>query len=124
MNYQKICSYCLKDLTPRPLDVMERRFGLKGGERETLEAIGATHSITRERVRQIELEGILKIKPQLENNQELFNDFKKVVESTISRLNKEKKTFSLEDLLKDQKLNKDIFASYIGISKNIQKNSE
>ena len=186
INYQKICSDCLKDLTPRTLDVIERRFGLKSGQRETLESIGTTHGITRERVRQIELEGISKIKPQLKNNQDLFNDFKKVlsgfgglkkedellevfggsklknhvyfllsnltgfnkyqednnfysfwnsekdsfakakkvVESTISRLNKEKKTFSLEDLLKDQKLNKDIFASYIGISKNIQKNSE
>lgn len=186
MNYQKICSDCLKDLTPRTMSVIEGRFGLESGKRETLEAIGAIHGITRERVRQIELEGILKIRPQLEKNQELFNNFekvlsgfgglkkedellevlggsklknhvyfllsnlagferyqedgnfysfwnnqkdsfnkaKKVVESTISRLEKEKKTFSFNDLLRDQKLNKDVFASYIGISKNIQKNPE
>lgn len=186
MNYQKICKDCLKDLTPRTVDVIERRFGLKGGGRETLEAIGETHGITRERVRQIELEGILKIKPQLEKNQELFNNFhkilsgfgglkkekelleilsgnklenqvyfllsnltgfkryqedesfysfwnnqkdsfvkaKKVVESTINRLEKEKKTFSLSGLSRGQELNKEVFASYIGISKDIQKNPE
>lgn len=186
MNYQKICKDCLKDLTPRTLDVIERRFGLKNGERETLEAIGATHGITRERVRQIELEGISKIKPQLEKNQELFNNFekvlsgfgglkkeeelleflggrklknhiyfllsnlagferyqedgnfysfwnnrkdsflkaKKVVELTISRLEKEKKTLSLDDFLKSQKLDRDVFTSYMGISKDIQKNPE
>jgi hypothetical protein len=35
-------------------DVVERRFGLKDGNRETLEAIGQDYGITRERVRQIE----------------------------------------------------------------------
>lgn len=35
-------------------DVVERRFGLKNGTRETLEAIGQNYGITRERVRQIE----------------------------------------------------------------------
>lgn len=35
-------------------DVIERRFGLKDGKRETLEAVGQGYGITRERVRQIE----------------------------------------------------------------------
>ncbi len=35
-------------------DVIERRFGLKDGNRETLEAVGQNYGITRERVRQIE----------------------------------------------------------------------
>lgn len=35
-------------------DVIERRFGLKDGRRETLEAVGQDYGITRERVRQIE----------------------------------------------------------------------
>ncbi len=35
-------------------DVVERRFGLKDGNRQTLEAIGSNYGITRERVRQIE----------------------------------------------------------------------
>lgn len=38
----------------RMRDVVEKRFGLRGGKRKTLEAIGKEYKITRERVRQIE----------------------------------------------------------------------
>jgi len=40
--------------TRRMRDVLERRFGLKNGHKATLEEIGQTYKITRERVRQIE----------------------------------------------------------------------
>jgi len=39
-------------------DVAQRRFGLKDGQRETLEAIGQSYGITRERVRQIESDAL------------------------------------------------------------------
>lgn len=39
-------------------DITRRRFGLENGQRETLEAIGQDYGITRERVRQIELDAI------------------------------------------------------------------
>lgn len=38
----------------RMRDVVEKRYGLKGGRSKTLEAIGKEYKITRERVRQIE----------------------------------------------------------------------
>ncbi|MGD0976797.1 MAG: sigma factor-like helix-turn-helix DNA-binding protein [Minisyncoccia bacterium] len=41
-------------LNPRNRDVISRRFGLKTGKKETLESIGQSYGITRERVRQIE----------------------------------------------------------------------
>lgn len=41
-------------LNTRNRDVIARRFGLKTGEKQTLESIGRTYGITRERVRQIE----------------------------------------------------------------------
>ncbi len=41
-------------LNTRNRDVVSRRFGLKTGEKQTLESIGKTYGITRERVRQIE----------------------------------------------------------------------
>lgn len=45
----------LKGLTSRRMrNVIEKRYGLKGGRKKTLEAIGAEYRITRERVRQIE----------------------------------------------------------------------
>lgn len=44
----------VKTLNPRNRDIVSRRFGLKTGTKETLESIGKSYSITRERVRQIE----------------------------------------------------------------------
>ncbi|MBZ9569812.1 hypothetical protein KJA16_02735 [Patescibacteria group bacterium] len=75
LNYQKICQDLLKDLPQRTKDVIEQRFGLKTGKRKTLEAIGKNYGITRERVRQIEADGFLKLKPKLEKYQEAFQYF-------------------------------------------------
>ncbi len=44
----------VKTLNPRNRDIVSRRFGLKNGTKETLESIGKSYGITRERVRQIE----------------------------------------------------------------------
>jgi hypothetical protein len=44
----------IKNLSTRNKDIISRRFGLRNGKRETLEAIGQSYKITRERVRQIE----------------------------------------------------------------------
>ncbi len=44
----------VKVLATRNRDIITRRFGLQTGERETLESIGQSYGITRERVRQIE----------------------------------------------------------------------
>lgn len=53
----------LTELPKRSSSVLEKRFGLgKSGKRFTLEAIGKTYDITRERVRQIERDGILRVK--------------------------------------------------------------
>ena len=49
---------------PRIREVIERRFGLKSGKAETLEAIGQDYGITRERVRQIEENGIKVLKSE------------------------------------------------------------
>ncbi len=46
----------------RTRDVVARRFGLKEGRRHTLEAIGKNYGITRERVRQIEENGLAHLK--------------------------------------------------------------
>lgn len=42
----------------RMRDVLEKRFGLKGGSKRTLEAVGKEYRITRERVRQIEADAL------------------------------------------------------------------
>ena len=46
----------------RMRDVLERRFGLKGADKATLEEIGQSYKITRERVRQIEADAIRRVR--------------------------------------------------------------
>lgn len=76
-NYQKICRELLKDLPQRQREVVSRRFALAEGsvKRETLESIGKSFGITRERVRQIEEEGLEKIKPKVAQYPKVFQYF-------------------------------------------------
>ena len=53
-NLTKAVAQLVKTLNPRNRDIVSRRFGLKNGTKETLESIGKSYGITRERVRQIE----------------------------------------------------------------------
>lgn len=50
----KTAALLMKSLSTRNRDIISRRFGLKTGRKETLESIGKSYGITRERVRQIE----------------------------------------------------------------------
>lgn len=52
----------LQGLTPREREVLERRYGIHGGEDETLEEIGRSCSLTRERIRQIEAKALRKMR--------------------------------------------------------------
>ncbi|MGB9670263.1 MAG: RNA polymerase sigma factor RpoS [Halothiobacillaceae bacterium] len=52
----------LARLEPKQREVVERRFGLHGHEPHTLEAIGDILGVTRERVRQIQLEALRRLR--------------------------------------------------------------
>ena len=52
----------LQELTPKQREVLSRRFGLMGFEPDTLENVGAEIGLTRERVRQIQLEALRRLK--------------------------------------------------------------
>lgn len=53
-DIDRIIKALTEGLSQRQIDVLTRRFSLKGGNRLTLAAIGKEFNITRERVRQIE----------------------------------------------------------------------
>jgi RNA polymerase primary sigma factor len=52
----------LRSLTPREREVIELRFGLRDGHPRTLEEVARAYGITRERIRQIEARGLLKLR--------------------------------------------------------------
>lgn len=54
INYSQIYTKLTRGLSPKTKDIFDRRFGVKTGKIETLESIGNSLGITRERVRQIE----------------------------------------------------------------------
>jgi hypothetical protein len=76
-SYLQVCQSLIYDLPKRQKEVILSRFGLKTKGRKTLESIGRDFAITRERVRQIEEDGLNKIKLKAQNCQEIFQYFKK-----------------------------------------------
>lgn len=58
----------LNYLTDRQREVIARRFGLRGHERETLEEVGRNIHLTRERVRQIQFEAMRRLREMLVEN--------------------------------------------------------
>ncbi len=52
----------LETLTPRESKVLKLRFGLEDGRQRTLEEVGKTFDITRERIRQIEAKALRKLR--------------------------------------------------------------
>ncbi|GAC31761.1 RNA polymerase sigma factor RpoS [Paraglaciecola polaris] len=67
----------LEDLNPKQREVLARRFGLLGYEPSTLEDVGVEIGLTRERVRQIQVEALRRLKDMLGhkglNLESLFN---------------------------------------------------
>ena len=56
----------LNELSDKQREVVERRFGLNGREIATLEQVGADIGVTRERVRQIQVEALRRLRSMLE----------------------------------------------------------
>jgi len=58
---------CLAQLSDKQREVVERRFGLHGYSVSTLEEVGKEIGVTRERVRQIQMDALKKLKKILEH---------------------------------------------------------
>jgi RNA polymerase primary sigma factor len=58
---ERICEV-LRSLAPREREVIELRFGLRDGQPLTLDEVAKIYGITRERIRQIEARGLLKLR--------------------------------------------------------------
>lgn len=58
----------LHELNDKQREVLERRFGLNGRKSATLEEVGADIGVTRERVRQIQVEALRRLRVLMEKN--------------------------------------------------------
>ena len=61
LNLKEQTSSVLKTLTPREEKVIKMRFGLDDGSEHTLEEVGQSFAVTRERIRQIEAKALRKL---------------------------------------------------------------
>ena len=61
-NLKEQTSSVLKTLTPREEKVIKMRFGLDDGSEHTLEEVGQSFAVTRERIRQIEAKALRKLR--------------------------------------------------------------
>jgi len=68
-NYSKICEDIFEILPNRQKEILERRFGILTGEKETLDSIGKDFNLTRERIRQIEKESFAKMEKEKEKRE-------------------------------------------------------
>ncbi|MGH9445992.1 MAG: RNA polymerase sigma factor RpoD, partial [Terriglobia bacterium] len=62
INLREQTEAVLKTLTPREEKVIKMRFGLDDGSEHTLEEVGQSFAVTRERIRQIEAKALRKLR--------------------------------------------------------------
>jgi len=62
LNLKEQTNSVLKTLTPREEKVIKMRFGLDDGSEHTLEEVGQSFAVTRERIRQIEAKALRKLR--------------------------------------------------------------
>jgi len=89
-DYAKICASLLRTLPQKQKEVILRRFALSsvalpgeaGAKRGTLESNGKDIGVTRERVRQIEKDAFLALKPEVKKYQKIFQYLKDSLKKT------------------------------------------
>ena len=62
LNLRAQTAQVLKSLSPREEQVIKMRFGLDDGSEHTLEEVGQSFAVTRERIRQIEAKALRKLR--------------------------------------------------------------
>jgi RNA polymerase primary sigma factor len=68
LSLQEQTSSVLKTLTPREETIIKMRFGFEDGSEHTLEQVGQTFDVTRERIRQIEAKALRKLRHPTRSN--------------------------------------------------------
>lgn len=82
LDVMEIIEKLFVNLNDREKDILKRRFGLSQAKKATLEEIGQSHQLTRERIRQIETGSINKIK-KLDEIREVVSDLRILVNQLL-----------------------------------------
>ena len=78
----------LKTLTPREEKVLKMRFGIDVSSEHTLEEVGKDFSVTRERIRQIEVKALKKLRHP-SRSKKLLSFFEKEIDDRLAELKEE-----------------------------------
>lgn len=106
---KQVTKKLLSALPPRARDVLEKRYGLgQNGETFTLESIGQSYGITRERVRQIENYGIQAIQKS-DTYKEFETEFQELYTAVLSLGGVVSEDDLLAELAKDTALRNHIY---------------
>lgn len=85
LNFNDIVIALIANLNDREKEVVVKRYALDGNDKHTLEKIGRAYDITRERVRQIENEGLKKVRiAGMENKPTQLAELEQLVSSFIT----------------------------------------
>ena len=112
----------LTTLNPRTREIVINRYGLEKGERMTLESIGKTYDITRERVRQIENFALATIKKSKDYKEHafVFEELKAILKELGTVVSEEHlmKTISKDPVIQNH------INLYLALSEDFKKHKE
>lgn len=125
-DLRKMVSDMLQFLNKRQRDIIVKRYNLDGQGVRTLDGIGKEYNITRERVRQIEVEAIHKLKEvgKTSGIEKVFDFIKKIIGENGGLIGDD---FIISFLFKessDKKLDKNITSLVLDLDDSIRKSKE
>ena len=102
-NYKHKISELIEQLTDKEKDIISLRNGFNGHKKKTLEEIGESYGLTRERIRQFEAKGMKKISSNLHLTNTIFASiYLNLILPNEKHITKEKfKAFVNDDALAD-----------------------
>lgn len=84
LTINQLVNKLLETLNPRQKDILEKRYGLKDNKMMTLEGLGKSYGVTRERIRQIEDTAFKELESGIKSG--LLNQFFAKVEKHLKNL--------------------------------------
>lgn len=124
-DIKKVILNMIQELPERSRNTIEKRFNLDGKGVKTLDSIGKEYNITRERVRQIEREALIKLK-KIGKNHNIANIFQ-FIEETVNRhggiISEDKIVTHLFEE-KNEEINKQISLLILSLDDRIKKEKE